>query len=400
MKSFSAGKVIKFIGDAGLTLFANCVTLITMQMIIFPYLSAKLTEEEFGGIIFWYTAFGFVASVVGSSLSNLRLRKEGEKSRGAYQTVLLGGTILGVIIFSIFYVVYSRSWSGLIYICLILFISSIRNYYIVSFRIELKFAKVLVNSIIMAIGNFIGLLLYVKGWSWCWILLLGECASLLYILKTTSLWKEKIIFDNINITIKEYSIFIILTLSAQLVLYADRFVMKFMLGNASLTEYYIASNGTKILSVCVSATSSVILSYLARTSRNFISKIKNMMIVIGLAILCGAIGVNYICSEIYVKILYNDYWQAVQPYILSVSAVSAINMLVILIKPFVVKFVPNREMLTLELFSMILQVGMTIAGARVYGIFGVIVARGICFALTGLTIFYLLKKEIIKKDVA
>lgn len=398
MKSSIINKVFKFIGDAGLTLFANCITMVTIQMIIFPFLSARLTEDEFGDIIFWYTAFSFVASVVGSSLSNLRLRNEGDKNKGAYQTVLFSGTILSAIIFAIFYVGYSKSWSGLLLICIIVLIASIRNYYIVAFRIELKFQKVFVNSIIMAIGNFMGLALYLSGWSWYWILLLGEMTSLLYVIKTTSLWKEKILFDNVKVTVREYGIFIILTLSSQLVLYVDRFVMKFVLGNSSLTEYYIASNGTKILTVCVSAASSVVLSYLARENRNFIVQIKRVMIIIGLISLGVGIIVNYTCSEIYVKILYNDYWYSVQPYIWGVAVVSAINMLVIMIKPLVVRFVANKEMLTLEMCSVFLQVGTTIIGAKIFGIFGVITARGLCFALTGIAIFFLLSKEARRKQ--
>jgi hypothetical protein len=67
--------------------------------------------------------------------------------------------------------------------------------------------------------------------------------SLVYIFVTTSLWKERLATEDLSVTIREYGVFMLLTLSSQLILYEDRFVLKFISGNSSLTSYCIATNG-------------------------------------------------------------------------------------------------------------------------------------------------------------
>ncbi len=393
-------KAVKFIGDAGLTLIANCISMITLQIIIFPGIGNHMTDDDFGNMIFWYTVFNFAASVTGSALSNLRLRNQGQIYRRSYQFVMMLSLLVSTAGIAVFYLIYTQETEGLLYVMLLVLLMGMRNYYIVAFRLDLKFNKVLLNSILQAIGAFIGFYLYLQGCQWYYVLLLGEVFSLVYIFAATSLWKERIATENLSATIREYGVFLLITLSSQLILYADRFVLKFILGNSLLTSYYIATNGTKILSICASASSSVVLSYLSKMNKNGINEAKKFFLGIGSAFFIASIFINYLCSEAYVWILYRNYMDEVQPYIWSISLVSAVNMLITMIKPFTIRFVTQKNLMKMEVGCMSIQVMLTILGAAGFGIFGVILARGISFIANAVWIVCLLKKEMGERSIS
>ncbi|MFF2753500.1 lipopolysaccharide biosynthesis protein [Psychrobacillus sp. NPDC058041] len=302
----------KFLLDSILNIMSSALPLLVLQLFSLPITAKMVGSDNFGILITVISIITVIGFPVGNSLNNIRLLRNGEYIKqeitGDFNLLLLGSSFIS----SLCLLLVSISLEGIqflniILLVLIVIITIIKEYLVVSYRINLNFQSILHNNILLSIGYFIGTCLFYVTGLWEFIYLTGLVSSLVYLIFTTNLLNEPYNKTRIfNRTFKEFIILYGSGLLSNLSNYADKIILLPLLGPKYVSIYYAASILGKIISMFINPINSVILSYIAKIDRiNQKVFLKGILLVsiIGLIGYCTTILISPVFLQIFYPIL-------------------------------------------------------------------------------------------------
>lgn len=334
----------RFMLDVMLNIIASAIPIVVLQLIVLPIFGRELGDAQYGLVVTLVSLYTLLSLPFGNVLNNIRLLLNNEyeqnKVTGDFNVLLAGSLIISSFILILGTIFYEGTFS-IISVFLMIIISCInllREYLIVSFRINLNYKGILINNLILGIGYIFGIIVfYITGY-WQSIFILGSGLSLFYITRNSNLLKESFATTNLFkvTTYKSIVLFCSIFLKNTLS-YADKLLLFPLLGATTVSIYYTATILGKIISMMITPINSVVLSYLIKSEKMRIKKFIFMIILTGVI---GVIGyfVTISASQSLLYFLYPN-WAAESMELIYITTASAIlDVMNSVIHPFILRF--------------------------------------------------------------
>ena len=366
----------KIILDSIFNIIASIIPIAVIQLIILPTIANKLGNYQYGIIITLISLISLFSHPFGNVLNNIRLLQNKEyeqnKIQGDFNLLLIIGICINSIVMIIGTIFYDEkiTFINVAFIVIISGLNLLREYLIVTFRLTLNYNAILFNNLFLAFGYLIGFLLFMLTQYWQLIYICGYILSLLYIIKNSTLLKEKI---NRTILFKETSyktiILFLSTFMGTAIIYADKLILYPLLGPNIVAVYYAATMIGKIISMGITPISGVFLSYLAKIEK---LKIKNYIYIISFTGIVGVIG-YFICiifSRPVLSFLYPNLVDEAMKLIYITTASAVVSIITSVINPLILRFNNVNWQIIISTINFIMYIISTILFYNIYGLIG------------------------------
>ncbi len=362
-------------------ILASIILTGTMQILVYPFLAQCFSSSEYGQLVTIMGVVNTITVALGTSLNNTRLLMDTtykeKKYEGDFNLILLLACLIsGVLLYviSLQYFHYLKRDSLLISLISILMV--FRSYITVEYRLILNFKKILWCNVFGAIGYVVGIIILMMGASsWTIPFLCSELVSLVFILKSTHIYKEMLertpLFSK---TVLKYLIIIVSVASSSVMTYFDRFFLYPTVGGEAVSIYTVASFFGKTLSVVMLPISSVLLGYYSQKGYKMDNKkfrIMNLItILISLVFWMGAV----IVGPFITKLLYPTLIESAREFIPLANAAAVISVACNMIHPSVLRFAPTYFQIVKEILYAIVYFSLSMGLSSKYGIIGFCIA--------------------------
>lgn len=329
-------------------ILASVVLTGVMQIVVYPLLAKWVSLSEYGTIV---TAMGLINTVVGgigTALNNTRLVMNTDYKKreviGDFNLVLVLACIISAISLTVLgklYLSYNFFLSLMIGFTSIFMVC--RQYFVVEYRLILNFKKILLCNVFGACGYLVGIgLFYVGLRIWPLVFFSSEVFSLVYIMKTTSVWKEP--FERTDLfrsMISKTLLILISVLFANMLTYFDRIFLYPILGSESVSIYTVASFFGKSLAIVMTPISGVLLGYFAQDNYRFSRK--KFVAFDGLIMIISLIfaAIAYVISPFITSFLYPDIFTLAKPYVFIANTAAIIAVSCNMIQTVILKYSPS-----------------------------------------------------------
>lgn len=377
----------KIINDMLLNLIATAIPVAVLQLIILPMLSKRMESDEYGLAVTMLSVFNVIPASFGNVLNNIRLLYENKYRKnqysGDFQIILLVMCILNFIIMTILTIYYEGSLKA-IHLFLILitsFVWLLKEYYIVAFRIQINYKAIVLNNLIMVIGYGIGFVLYVWSDYWQMIYLAGYAFSLVYVMRRSDLWREKIsITSFFRYTSIQTILLFISGLFTRILGYADRMLLYPMLGGTMVSIYFVATLFGKIISMAITPVNSVVLTYLAKKEKKNDKIFKRTLLTGSIVCIIGYLFC-LILSRPVLGFLYPQYINNAMPYIFITTATFVLGALIGLVNPFIMKYFDMKWQMAINGGTAVVYVTVCLTLLHFYELWGFCIGAFVAYII-------------------
>lgn len=398
-KSFSIGITSNLAYSIGAMIALNGV----LQLIIYPYLTKELGADSAGVVISLMSVVAIIGATFGSSANYSRLirRMHYDISNGDFNIFLLISFAISVIAAVVTMLFFKQNNAlNIVLFALLLILSVARYYGDVEFRLSLNYKGYFIYYLLTSLGYLLGIGLFLLTRNWMLIIIAGEAAALFFV------YIKGTIFRPFKIECSEHfgenikSMFT-LTGSNLLTVFAsnaDRIIIMAFLGATAVTVFYASSIIGKIISLLTVPMNSVLIGYI--TVYNGEIKRKHFLLV-GIALLLVCIVMIIVCtvaSNIFVRILYADVFEAANPLFLLANTgqifyfISSTYMLILL------RITDESYQLFINLVYLLIFLAVTIPATILYNLTGMAYAILAANAIKFLLIFIIGMLNIKRND--
>ncbi|MEI4768788.1 hypothetical protein WAX74_03825 [Psychrobacillus sp. FJAT-51614] len=337
-------KTKKFLVDSLLNIISAALPLLVLQLISYPLIARVLGGEEYGMIITLISVFTVVSFPLGNVLNNIRLLKDKEykeaNEEGDFNPLILGSSFISIVLIITvsLYVDSSLDILDLILLSLITVGSLWKEYLVVTFRLVLNYRGILLNNLFMSLGYIVGSFIFLYFESWQLIYFIGLLFSLVYIVRHTSLHKERYKFSSLfKDTASKGMLLYIANLLKNILSYADKLILLPLLGPVSVAIYYSSTILGKIISMMINPVNSVILSYLVKVESISLKKVIKMFSISSLLGLFGYVA-TILISPYFLEFFYKDWAEQSLELVYITTATAIIGVLSTVLQPFNIRF--------------------------------------------------------------
>lgn len=370
---------MKPILDAALNIISTFLPLALLQLIVLPAMANGTSTDTYATIVTMLSVFNLFPGTLGNTINNVRLvyraKYEREKHSGDFQILFLCSCILsivsvvGAVVAYRFATPFSCLLLGAVAFCWVA-----REYYCVEFRLALDYRKVLFSNIWLSVGYAIGYIVFHLTGLWELVYLIGQAASLLYILHNTKLHKEPprkgARFHEVAAESAELGFSNVL---ARGLAYADRLMLYPLLGGNSVTIYYVSSLAGKLLSTAIGPINSVVLSYLARREEKPVAAFRRSLALCSVLCIATYFVIQLLAPYI-LHSLYPVYATSALQYVGIVSIASLVYVLISVVSPFTLRYYAMKWQLAINGVGLVLYIMLGFLLASAHGL------MGFCFA--------------------
>ncbi len=358
---------------AGIAVFNGII-----QFVLYPFLNRQVGDAEFGVILTMISIMSIISSSAGAAVNNARMVAPFEKTskNGDYNLILLLFNIIGIAIIIIFLrVVKQFSWYNVLFLNLLMFVTTYRYYSDCEYRKSLKFSSFFIYYLLIGIGYILGCLIYKILPYWQLSMLIGEVLALGFVVIRGTIYRKP--FETSHVRNKVWLLSISLLIGEiinNLILNSDRILLFLVVSDEAVTQYYIASLVGKIVALVTVPLNGVIIGYLSRQEKNPSKKfiLIYLSTVIGLGIL-AFIGC-LIFSPIIIKLLYPDSYEGVKGILIIAIIAQVAFFCSTLAMSLIIKYMHSRVQLFINIIHLIIFIIITLLGAYYGGLVGFAVA--------------------------
>ena len=363
-----------FLKDSALNLCANALPIVCLQLVIFPALARVLNNELYGFTVVVYSLLSLAPGAFGNVLNNLRLIHSSDwdsDSNASFNILLaISALVSGLILYG--YAISSGYFDFIVLMPLILTVILwlMREYGSVAFLIELNYKKILLNSLLMCLGYLGGFLAVLVGAPWPIIFLVGQAASVAFLLLGTDIFVVKNrSMQHIKQLTKETAQLSSSVFIGRLSAYCDRVILFPLLGGYAVAVYYAAAITAKLINMCATSLNSVLLSYLAKKTHS--PKKEFFSVLVAGFMLCSIFyGLILVISPGLIELLYPQFLADALPLVPLTAAISLIAVLSSLVGPYVMRFRSISWQIIISIFSIVLYLLGALILLPIYGLVG------------------------------
>lgn len=368
---------------------------IVMQIVVYPYFSRNMSDEQYGNILYLISLVSIVVSSVGGGANTIRLKASvsGRTENGDYNIILLGASILNIP-FAAAVALFggvSMSVGEAILFWLLTCTSIFRTYSDVAFRLELNYHRYFRYYSFVCLGYLIGIILFVATGYWILTLLMGELFAILYAVVRSNLYRERPLLPSTQFRriLLPFLYLLLSNLLVNIVYNSERAILKFLVNGTAVTIYYLASLAGKLVFLVVSPLNGVLIAHLTRYKG---SLTKKMIFQICFALLTLAVVATFVCvgaSYGFIYLFYPQNFESVRPYILIATLPQLVYTASSVFGVFLLRFAKEKYFLFVNVALLSALICIVLPFTKIWGIAGFAIGYLIAMIVRFAAIFIL-----------
>ena len=350
-----------------------------LQLMIYPLLNRSMGSSQLGVLLYIMGLVAVICPSVGQALNTSRLvvRRNFQVKNGDYDLLLLlfGGAGAAAVLLL-------TAWSGSVkgvgsagLIVLLLMATTFRYYGDVEYRLNLNYKRYFCYYAVLSAGYAAGFLIYCASGNWFLVFLAGEAAALGYLAVTGTVFRGffgrspylKLAFVRGGMLVFSYFI-------TNLTLNMDRLVLKNMISDLAVTQYYVTSLIGKTMVLLVAPVNTLIISYL--TNKNTRLNRRQFLVFsgTGLGVSLAFFLAAQIGTPLFVRLFYGDLYESVWELVTVVNISQILGLFSAYLFIVVLTFTEEKWQLILQIGHLILMVVLVAFLTGSHGIMGFSVA--------------------------
>lgn len=384
----------KIIIDFGLSIVASSISIIGLQIIIYPAVAKIFGGNAYGELLLVMAVVNIVAAAFGSTLNNTRLIQNKEyienNEQGDFNIILtIACSLAAVVIIVIGNSTLNFDVLDNIFVSACVILGVYNTYMNVGYRLKLNYKMLIASNISRFCGYMFGIFLAYKMGRWIFAFLFGEVFDCILLSLTTHLLKEPykttILLKK---TIKKYGILVLTGLLVSVTVYLDRFIIYPILGAEYVSVYTVASFFGKALGLIMAPIAGVLLSYYAQ--RDFKMNMRKFLSINVIFLLLSIFFVFFsnICSVWVTGLLYPTLIDSAAPYIMLANLASIIGVLAYMVMPMVLMYSNIYWQVIIHVVYLIVYFGLGTFLLSTNGLIGFCIAA-ICANLLKILLLYI-----------
>lgn len=360
--------------DVFLNIVATAIPIAVLQLCIYPLIATNVDDEIYGLFLTQISVLTIISGSLGNALNNIRLVKNEQYEQvgynGDFQILLFLECIVTIITLYVMLAKYNISFPEKISLLIIGILWTIREYYIVVFRLKLNFKGIVINNILMVVGYLLGLVLFLRSGHWEYIYILGLMLSLIYIYHISGIIKEPFKLTNyFKGTFVELILLVVAAFTNNMLNYADRTFIYPLIGGVAVSIYYAATLFGKLVSTAISPINSVVLSYLSKKH-----SMQKKLFVAAFGVSSGIAVIGYFVCNMVAKpmlsLLYPQLVEESMKYVPVTTLIAMITMVTSTIAPFILKFCHMKWQVIINVTVLFIYIVAAVMGCQKYGLMG------------------------------
>lgn len=291
-----------------------------LQLVVYPFLTKKMGTEAFGDVLSLISLIAIMGGTFGTAAnySRMILRVKNKDTNGDYNRFFVYVAFITMLV----------STGGLLWLHItdirvyigyyvLMFVTIIRNYGDVDFRLEMNYKGYCLYYVLLSVGYLLGVVSFYLSGSWILTLLFGEWMAVLYVCARKKIFSSPLLKKSLYYgdAMKSILPLAITQLIAMAVLHSDRLILQQFCNGTAVTVFYVATLLGKIISLVSTPLNSVIIGHLSQYKGGIDKKIFRRLCLYSVPL---AILINMICTlvaVVFVKIIYPELYGAVSPYL-------------------------------------------------------------------------------------
>lgn len=360
----------------------GCIGLVimnaVMSLLVNPYLGKKLGAAGQGKILFYTSLASLLAGSFGSALNYGRMKIDSAEHRtenGEFNRYLLWTLgITAVVTMIAVFVKGDTAGTSYIGLLAVIFITIVRYYADVEFRLSLNYRHFSLYYILIAAGYGLGLLLYPLTGSWVLILLLGEAAGIVYVIFGGHIFRKPFFRKTEDYTahLKTVSTLTGSYLLAECAAAADRILIPLLAvnGDAQAAIFYYASLVGKMMSLLSTPLNGVLAGHLAKSEEEMTRKrfLRILALMTGVFVLVTAVSV--VGSHIFVRLFYRDCYETAKPLFLLANAGQVIFFICNTLMVIVLRYTDEKYQIIVSVIYAVLFFALAVPLTVLKGMYG------------------------------
>lgn len=391
----------KMLQDGILSIGARVIFFLVLKFMIEPWMNIRMGDAGFGHYVVLLGYISIFAYSCGEALNHIRvLNQESDKERAAeYRIIILTEALIAFFIllsYNVFYEKESLTGSALFGLAAVFMM--FRLYSECMFRIEINYKRILISSIIMAGGYLVGYFFYTKGAPWYVIIVLGEAAAVLYAaIEGRAFSAKNKVSEYFPRTIKNTVTLTSSYLISYILIYMDRFLVSFLLGEELVSTYYISTFYGKCVALVIPPITAVLLGNISKGIIPLDKKMVNKVVMGSLGAILFFFLAGIPVSRIIIYLLYRPSYQAA----LSIMDIGNLGQIVYyscsIVNMMAIRLCNMKLQVKVETVYAVSYLILAFIGAKFYGLVGLaagtLLANCLRFLMLTIPVYAVLKKE-------
>lgn len=387
--------------DGILSIGARVIFFLVLKFMIEPWMNIRMGDAGFGHYVVLLGYISIFAYSCGEALNHIRvLNQESDKERAAeYRIIIITEALIAFFIllsYNVFYEKESLTGSALFGLAAVFMM--LRLYSECMFRIEINYKRILISSIIMAGGYLVGYFFYTKGAPWYVIIVLGEAAAVLYAaIEGKAFSAKRKVSEYFSGTIKNTVTLTSSYLISYILIYMDRFLVSFLLGEELVSTYYISTFYGKCVALVIPPITAVLLSNISKGIIPLDKKMVNKVVMGSLGAILFFFLAGIPVSRIIIYLLYRPSYQAA----LSIMDIGNLGQIVYyscsIVNMMAIRLCSMKLQVKVETVYAVSYLILAFIGAKFYGLVGLaagtLLANCLRFLMLTIPVYAVLKKE-------
>ena len=400
------GQKKKILSDSIWSVAGLVLMNVALQFAVYPFWERRAGEAALGNILYLISLMNVFAVSMGVSVNYARLKEseKGSSSNTPYLSVLLVATVVSAIVGVgiTYFGGVEFSLAERILFCAVMCATMWRYYADVEYKLSLNYKSYFVYYLLIAVGYAIGIGLFYATDLWPLTLLCGEVLGLVFVLVRGQIFRfdVKLDRDTMKRVLKIVAILLGSEMLSTLIFNADRIVLKAIINEVAVTEYYLASLFGKTIALLTAPLTGVIIGYLAKYKGDLTKKLMHIIVLIAVGIIALALLGCTLGAYIIMPILYPNQFDEVKSYFLIANLAQILFFVGSVITVVLLRFAKSRYQMYITSVYVVCFAVICIAMAKKWGLWGFCIGLAItCFARFVVTVFlgYLTAKKMQKR---
>lgn len=349
----------------------------TIQLLVYPTVERSMGTAAFGNALTLLSVVSVVATSFGSAANYSRMLANAQHPtiNGDYNRFLGVVSLLSIAVSIIALSLFDSLNVILVLTFPLLMIFSIFRYYAdVPFRLKLNYKNYFLYYLAASVGYAAGAYLFKSAETWALAFAVGELTALAFACIKSDIfkrpWLDKSEYYRTNV--KALTALSVSNLLSNLVLNADRFLIRLTIGAEMVTVFYVSTLIGKTISMVGTPLNSVLIGYLSKAKLNrrhiAIAALISVTVVVLGTLVC------WVGSIIVIRFLYPSVYETARPFFL-LGNLSQIFFFISNTLMVLVMCICGEDMsLKVSILHIVLFCVLVVPGGLIWGMWGIIIA--------------------------
>lgn len=371
MKVKEQGK--KMIGNTAYTMGGALLMNGVLQLMIYPLLNRFMGSHQLGVLLYIMGLVAILCPSVGQALNTSRLvvRRTYDVVNGDYNCLLfLFGGIGTAAALTIAGKSLNTPWE-VVLTALLLMTTIFRYYGDVEYRLNLNYQRYFCYYAVLSVGYILGFGLYLLTDNWFLIFLAGEVLALAYLAVTGNVFRLFLrTGEHFRAAFQRGGFLVFSYLITNLTLNIDRLVLKTLISDLAVTQYYVTSLIGKTMVLLIAPVNTIIISYLTKRKENLNRKQFLLFVGTGAGVTLVFFLFAQIGTPLFVWLFYRDLYESVKHMVTIVNLTQILGLFSAYLFIVVLTFTEEKWQLILQVAHLVIMTVLVLLSAGNHGIMG------------------------------